>query len=154
MQTSVTFFFFFFINRAVAAGEIGILPNSFKLSWMHRLLVHSCYVNFSQTYVKKEHQFVTSDIHLIDMISIRKINSLHYAACHCKAFRFCMQKPFTGDEVNKVAAVFKQKFITRTISTGVYSSFEVQLLQIDLVRPVLCVNIYHTPHINNAFLNE
>ncbi len=48
----------------------------------------------------------------------------------------------------------KRKFITCTISTGVYSSFKVQLLQIDLVRPVLCVNIYRPPHINNAFLNE
>ncbi len=48
----------------------------------------------------------------------------------------------------------KRKFITCTISTGVYSSFKVQLLQIDLVRPVLCVNIYRPLHINNAFLNE
>ncbi len=46
--------------------------------------------------------FVTSEIHLIARYEIhQEIHSLHYAACQCKAFLFCVQKP--GVKVNNVA---------------------------------------------------
>lgn len=70
---------------------------------------------------------------------------------HDYTFYNCPRKTGRG---GGLAAVFKLKFTTRTIPIGVCSRFEVQLLQIDLVHPVLCVNIYRPPRINNDFLIE
>ncbi len=47
--------------------------------------------------------FVTSEILRIWDEIDQEIHSLHYAARQSKDFIFCVQKPFTGDEVNNVA---------------------------------------------------
>lgn len=48
---------------------------------------------------------------------------------------------------------YKYKYITRIIPADVYSSFEVQRSQIDLVCP-FCFTVYRPPQMNNILLDE
>ncbi len=53
-----------------------------------------------------------------------------------------------------LATVFKDTFHCRSLSTGPYNSFEVQLLQLVLVNPITIALIYRPPHHNKDFLSE
>lgn len=69
---------------------------------------------------------------------------------NCSYFSFPRSSKCGGG----LAAVFKNSFHCRAIPTDPYKSFEVQLLLMDLVNPVLCVVVYRPPQPNNVFLNE
>ncbi len=56
----------------------------------------------------------------------------------CKFFN----SPRTTGRGGGLASVFKRHFGCRTLPADVYTSFELQLLQIDLINPVLCALVY------------
>ncbi len=45
-------------------------------------------------------------------------------------------------------------FDCRSIKTDTFSSFEVQLMQVDSRNPVLCVLVYRPPKVNKNFISE
>lgn len=60
----------------------------------------------------------------------------------------------TGHRGGGIALVFKKKFDCQSMKTDIFSSFEVQLMQIDLRNPVLCALVYRPPKTNNDFIPE
>ncbi len=53
-----------------------------------------------------------------------------------------------------VATVFKSNFKNKKLHTDVYSSFEVQLMRIDIGGPVLCALVYRPPKYNKDFIQQ
>ncbi|KAI2651126.1 hypothetical protein H4Q32_019149 [Labeo rohita] len=53
-----------------------------------------------------------------------------------------------------VANVFKSYFKNRKINIDVYSSFEVQLMRIDIGGPVLCALVFRPPKFNKDFIEQ
>lgn len=53
-----------------------------------------------------------------------------------------------------LATIFRNSFKCRLLPVDAFSSFEAQLLKIDLNGPILCVLVYRPPKVNSTFIHE
>jgi len=62
--------------------------------------------------------------------------------------------PWASGHGGGVATIFKNCFKCKSVTTDTFSSFQVQLLNVDLNCPMLCALIYRPPTCNKDFIQQ
>lgn len=65
-----------------------------------------------------------------------------------------LNSPRTSGRGGGVATVFKNSFKCKRLPMDTYSSFEAQLLKIEMMIPVFCVLVYRPPKFNKDFIQQ
>lgn len=80
-------------------------------------------------------------------------NSTAFSELTPPAYKF-LYSPSTPGSGSGLASVYKSKFLCWQIQHTAFASFELQLFEIILSYPVLCVVVYRPPKFNKDFIHD